>query len=88
MQLIRLFVIGFIGLSVVYALMFIWLRSLRRERLENEWDSGRAPHTTRDRHIADGMAQFRRSTVVRLLWGVYVLPLVALGVVIYINNHL
>lgn len=90
MAFLRLFVFGFLALSVFYILMFIWLRSLRRERLEKEWDGGDAlplDGEGRDAYIERGMAGFGRSLAVRLLWLIYVIPLVALSVVIYIVNY-
>lgn len=37
MGLIRLVVFGFIGLSVVYFMVSIYSRSVRREKLEDRW---------------------------------------------------
>ena len=39
MGLIRLIVLGFVGLSVVYFAISIFSRSIRREKLEKEWDA-------------------------------------------------
>ncbi len=88
MALLRTLAIVLIAAAVFHLLMYLWLRSLHRERLEQAWQAGRAPTLTRERFIVDGMEAFRRSVVVRLLWLIYPLPLVALGTVIYINNHL
>ncbi|MFB2531220.1 hypothetical protein ACEYYB_03620 [Paracoccus sp. p4-l81] len=90
MALIRLFVFGFLVLSVIYVLTFFWLRSLRRERLENDWDQGRAlplDGEGREGYIARGMAGLGRSLAVRLLWLIYVLPLIAMGAIIYLVNY-
>ena len=37
--LVRAAVLGFLALSVVYVLVSIYSRSVRRERLEKSWDS-------------------------------------------------
>lgn len=88
--LLRLLVFGFLALSVFYVLMFFWLRSLRREGLEKDWDGGEAlplDGETREAYIERGMAGFGRSLAVRLLWLIYVIPLIALGVVVYFVNY-
>ena len=36
--LIRLALFGFIGLSVIYFLVSVYSRSVRREKLERRWD--------------------------------------------------
>ena len=38
MGFIRLVIFGFVGLSVIYVLLSIYSRSIRREKLENEWE--------------------------------------------------
>src|SRR5690606_11397174 len=61
---IRLAVFGFLAMSVVYILMSIYSRSVRREALEKEWD---ALHPAGDRtderetHIEAGMKDYEKS---------------------------
>ena len=88
--LLRLAVVGVIGLSVVYLLMWIYARSVRREQLEKDWaadhpDGG--DHDARDAHIETGMADYERSLRRRLILLVYVLPAIAVAVIIYLTNY-
>ncbi len=88
--LIRLFVFGFIGLSIVYLLVSIYARSVRREHLEKEWDA--APpegqgDTERTAHIESGMRAYEHGLKKRLLWLVYILPMIALAIIVYFVNY-
>lgn len=84
--LIRLAVFGFIGLSVIYFLVRIYARSLRREALEKEYDAGGIPGTRQD-HIDAGLKRYERSLRKRLLWLVYIIPMVLMVVTIYLVNY-
>ena len=61
--LVRAAVLGFLALSVVYVLVSIYSRSVRRERLEKSWDSDPAregqARTERDAYIEAGMAEYK-----------------------------
>ncbi|MGB3147034.1 MAG: hypothetical protein WBA91_04670 [Paracoccaceae bacterium] len=88
--LIRLIVIGFLVLSAVYLLLAIYSRSVERERLEKEWDA--APpegsgESERQAHIEKGMQHYEHGLRRRLLWLVYVIPTIAIGVIVYFINY-
>lgn len=88
--LIRLAVVGFVLLTVVYVLVSIYSRSVRRERLEKEWDTdpaneGRLPDE-RTAFIEAGMQTYRHSLRRRLIVLVYVVPLAAAAVTAYLVN--
>jgi len=87
--LLRLFVFGFIGLSVVYLLVSVYSRSIRREKLEKRWDAdhpdGGDP-AARDAYIEAGMTAYHHSLRRRLIVLVYVLPLLAMAVIMYFVN--
>ncbi|WP_028030441.1 hypothetical protein [Gemmobacter nectariphilus] len=82
---IRLGFFLLIVLSVLYVLISVYARSLERERLEKRWDSG---HGTgeRDAYIEEGMARYQKSLRRRLLWGVYIVPVVVISVLVYVLN--
>lgn len=87
--LLRLFVFGFIGLSVVYLLVSVYSRSVRRERLEKEWDAGHpggADPQGREAHVEAGMKAYHHSLRRRLIILVYVLPLMAMSIIMYYVN--
>ncbi len=88
--LIRLAVVGFVLLTVVYVLVSIYSRSVRHERLEKEWDTdpaneGRLPDE-RTAFIEAGMQAYRHSLRRRLIVLVYVVPLAAAAVTAYLVN--
>ncbi len=81
---------GLIGLTILYFLVSIYSRSVRRERLEKAWDGdpaneGAAPGA-RDAHMETGMEAYRRSLRRRLLLLIFVVPIILVGVTIYVVN--
>jgi hypothetical protein len=82
---IRLIVFGFVGLSIVYWLVSIYSRSVRRETLEKRFDAG-GVEGDRDTYIEAGMADYERGLRKRLIWLVYVIPMAAMGLTIYFVN--
>jgi hypothetical protein len=86
---VKLMVFGFIGLSIVYLILRVYLRSVRREDLEKEWDANPPEgqgETERGAFIEEGMRTYNKGLHTRLLWLVYIIPMVALAVIIYIIN--
>ncbi len=84
--IIRLVVFGFLALSVVYLIVTVYARSVRREELEKEFDAG-GIEGSRDAFIDDGMTRYRHSLRRKLLLGVYIVPMVVVGVIIYLVNY-
>lgn len=82
----RLIILGLIGLTVLYWLVRIYGRSLRREALEKEWD-GAPGAGTREAFVEDGMARYEKSLRRKLVWLVYILPITAAIVVIVLMNY-
>ncbi len=84
---IRLGVMGFIALSVVYWCLSWYSKSVRREKLEKEFDAG-GIDGERDAFIEQGLKEYEGSLRRKLIYGVYVVPVVLLFVVIYMVNFL
>lgn len=82
---LRLALFGFLGLAVVYLLVSVYSRSVRRERLEKRWDAGGVDQP-RDDYIAQGMARYEKGLRKKLIWLVFVVPTVVVVAVIYILN--
>lgn len=76
---------------IFYALISIYIRSLRREALENEWDRRHpdraGPTPERAEFVRRCMAGFGRTLRARLVGLVLVLPLVAIIVIVVIVNY-
>lgn len=83
---IRAAVVGFALLTVVYLLVSVYSRSVRRERLEKRFDAGGVAGD-RDAYIEDGMAQYRRGLRRRLILLVYIVPIISTVVTIYFVNY-
>ena len=88
--ILRLLVFGFIALSVVYVLVSLYSRSVRREKLEKSWDTDPAREgaatADRDAYIKAGMMAYETGLRKKLIWLVYVLPAVTMGLIIYFVN--
>jgi hypothetical protein len=82
---LRLIVFGFVGLTIVYWLVSIYSRSVRRETLEKRFDAG-GVEGDRDAYIEAGMADYERGLRKRLIWLVYIIPMAAMGLTIYFVN--
>lgn len=89
MGFIRLIVLGFIGLSLLYFLISVYSRSIRREKLEKEWDAN-SPEggdlATRDTYIEEGMAEYERGFRKKLIILVYVIPPLFVATILYLTN--
>ncbi|MCV2871843.1 hypothetical protein OEZ71_05995 [Defluviimonas sp. WL0050] len=85
---VRLAVFGFIAMTIMYVLLSIYSRSVERERLEKEWDAerGGGESDARDAYIEAGMKTYEKSLRAKLIWLVYVVPTLAVLVLIYLTN--
>jgi predicted permease len=78
---------GLVLLTILYLILSVWSRSVRREKLEEEWDS-EIRAGDRDAFIEAGLRDYDRSLRRKLILGVYVIPvLFALGM-IYVTNYM
>lgn len=89
MGFIKLVVFGFIGLTVIYFSVSLYSRSLRKERLEDEFDAehpeGSAPDA-RDAFVAEGLKAYDASIRPKLIGLVYVVPTVVIGAIVFMIN--
>lgn len=86
----RLAVLGLIGMTIAFWLLRIYFRSTHREELEKEWDAEHgAGHDAgeRDAYIEEGLARYNRSLGRKLIWLVYVIPTLAVLVLLYLTNE-
>lgn len=89
--LARFLLILFVALSVIYVSLSFYSRARRRDKLEAEWDeqaglpdAGGAED--REAFIREGLEQYDHSLRRRLILGVYVIPIVLVGTIIYLTN--
>jgi hypothetical protein len=84
LRLILLFAI----LTAIYVALARYNRWDRRKSLEAEFDSADVTNTSRDEHIADGLARYDRSLSKRLLLGVFAAPIVVIALLLIIANYM
>lgn len=82
---LRLLVFALVALTVVYVLVSLYSRSVRREWLEERFDAG-GIEGNREAFIRDGMAAYRKGLRRRLLVLIYIVPLVAMAVTAWLVN--
>jgi len=85
--IVRLAVFGFVGLTVLYFLLSIYSRSLRREKLENKWDED-IKSGDRDAYIKAGMIEYESSLRKKLIVLVFVVPVIVVGAMLYVTNFM
>ena len=84
--MLELIILAAVGLTAVYNLVSIYSRSVRREKLENEFDSGGITGT-RETHVAEGMTKYENGLRKRLILLVFVIPIAMIVVIAYMVNH-
>lgn len=83
--LMRLLIFGLVALTLLYLGLLWHFRSRRRDLMARDWQKAGRPGD-RDAYIAEGMAQYERSLRRKLLWLVYILPVTAVALVIWLTN--
>lgn len=83
--MIRLFIIVFVVLSVVYICLSFYSRARCREKLEAEWDAG-GIDMPREAYVRHGLTDYDGSLRRKLILGVYVVPMGLVGLIIYLVN--
>jgi hypothetical protein len=85
--LIRLAVAGFVVLTVIFVIWSLVARGAERRRLAQEWEvEGRGGE--RETYVREGLAVYERSLRRRLIFGVYLVPLVVIGTIVYVVNYM
>lgn len=84
---LRFLIIGFVLLTGLYLLLGVYLRSVTRERLENEWEE-EGSIGDREAYVEEGMRDYERSFRPKLLLLVYILPLIAFVAIFYVTNFM
>lgn len=82
----RFVIFGFIAMSLVYVCLWIYSRSVRREKLEDQWDAEQPEGISRSKFIEDGMQAYHNSLRPKLLLLVYVVPTIVVGAILFITN--
>lgn len=87
---LRLAFVMYVMLTIIYFLTSIYSRSVRREKLEKEWDTDPAREGSlpdeRTAFIDAGMVLYDKGLKKRLLWLIYVVPTVGFMATVYFVN--
>lgn len=85
--LLRAGLLAFAILTAVYLLVSLYSRSVRREKLEKAWDSDpdkiTAGAADREAYIRAGMETYRHGLRRKLIWLVYIIPMVVVLATVY-----
>lgn len=84
--LARLLVMGFVFLTIVYVCLSFYSRAVRRGKLEEKWHVG-PQKVDKQTFVQRGLERYDGSIRKKLIWGVYVVPLVLVVLIIYLTNH-
>lgn len=82
---LRLSVIAFIVMLIVYFVLSVWSRSVRRRKLGEEWDE-EGKTGDRDAYVEQGLTEYDGSLRRKLILGVFVVPYLVIGVLVYVVN--
>ncbi|MBR9650114.1 hypothetical protein [Thalassovita aquimarina] len=85
LALARLVVICFVVMTVVYVALSLWSRSVRKRKLAREWDE-EIREGDRDAFIDDGLEAYSHSLRRRLILLVYIIPVIVIGLIVYLVN--
>lgn len=87
---VRLAVFGLIAMTIAYFAISVYSRSVRRERLEQQWaedNPGGDDSPARDAYIEAGMREYSKSLRSKLIVLVYVIPILVVIALVYLTNY-
>jgi uncharacterized protein involved in cysteine biosynthesis len=84
-QILVLFVGSFVLMTVLYVMISLYSASVRREKLEKQWEAEGQPGE-RAAYVRAGMQVYRQSLRRRLILLVYVVPFALISVTLYLVN--
>lgn len=85
LALLKLIVIGGVVLTVIYIALSLWSRRVRRGKLRREWqDTGRPGDE--EAYVEAGLKEYDASVRRKLILGVYIIPIIVIGVITYLTN--
>lgn len=86
MGVIRLFIVAFVVLTVIYVSISFYSRAVRRDKLEREWDEA-IGEGDRRAFVKAGLDDYDVSLRRRLILAVYIIPVAIVGTIIYLVNY-
>ena len=89
MGLLRLVFFGFIVLSIIYGAIWLYSKSVRREKLEDAWDEDHPDSdddAARRAFVKQGMDEYHAGIRPKLILLVYVIPTLVVITVLVLTN--
>lgn len=83
--LLRLIIVGGIFLTIVYVILSMWSRAVRRAKLRTEWEDTGRPGDL-DAYVEAGLREYDGSLRRKLILGVYVVPVLVVSTIVYLTN--
>jgi len=83
--LLRFFFVLLVVQTIIYVAVSVWSRRVRRGKLEVVWEEEKLTGD-RDAFIEKGLQQYDDSLRAKLLLGIYVVPIVAVILIVYLTN--
>ncbi len=83
---VRNIVIIFLLLSAVFAVMSFLSRLKQRDRLNADFERS-DKLLDKEEYIAKGLQKYNRSYRPKLIFSVYLVPLVVIGILLYLASH-
>ena len=85
--LLRLLFILLILQTIIYVALSFYSRAQRRNKLEAEWDE-EIRSGNRETFVQEGLEEYDGSLRRKLILGVYIVPLTAIAVLVYVSNYM
>lgn len=85
--LLRLLLILLVIQTIAYVALSFYSRGIRRRKLESWWDE-KGKSGNKDAFVERGLHVYDNSFRRKLILGVYIVPWVAIGALIYIVNYM
>ena len=90
MGLVRLIIVGFIGMTVAYFMISVYSRSVRREKLENRWAEANPESddmAARATFVEQGLAEYAAGIRPKLILLVYIVPTIMVAVIHILTTY-
>ncbi len=84
--ILRAWVAAFVVLTILYWMLRVYFRSIRREALEQQFEA-EGQTGDRDAWVDARLRDYGRSLKITLLWLVYIVPMVAIALIVYFVNY-
>ena len=88
LPMLRLLLPLLVVLTVIYVVLSIYSRQVRRRKLEERWDSKDVLTVDRETFVRRGLQKYDNSIRRKLLLGVYIVPLTLIAVLVYVTNFM